>query len=109
MADTPITERQKFWRDHVLAAAAFNGTIVECAKANHLKTKDIYQWKTSLTRRGLLGVDGQEKTKPADFVVLAPGPIKPAKAEQSVKLRLTFRCGTRLEFFSNDDSSVSHR
>jgi len=23
MANTPITERQKFWRDHVLAAAAF--------------------------------------------------------------------------------------
>ena len=46
MADTPITERQKFWRDHVLAAAAYDGTIVEYAEANNLKTKDIYQWKT---------------------------------------------------------------
>ena len=54
MAAPPITERQKFWRDHVLAAAAFGGTIVEYAKSNNLKTKDIYQWKTSLAKRGLL-------------------------------------------------------
>ena len=50
VANTQITERQKFWRDHVLAAAASGGTIVEYAKSNNLKTKDIYQWKTSLTR-----------------------------------------------------------
>ena len=70
VADTPITERQKFWRDHVLAAAAFDGTIVEYAKANNLKTKDIYQWKTSLTKRGLL--DRGEKKRSDDFVVVAP-------------------------------------
>ena len=64
MADTSITERQKFWRDHVLAAAAFDGTIVEYAKANNLKTKDIYQWKTSLTKRGLL--DRGEKKRSDD-------------------------------------------
>ena len=34
VADTPVTKRQKFWRDHVLAAAAYDGTIVEYAKAN---------------------------------------------------------------------------
>ena len=70
MADTPITERQKFWREHVLAAAAFDGTIVEYAKANNPKTKDIYQWKTSLTKRGLL--DRGEKKRSDDFVVVAP-------------------------------------
>ena len=70
VADAPITERQKFWRDHVLAAAAFDGTIVEYAKANNLKTKDIYQWKTSLTKRGLL--DRGEKKRSDDFVVVAP-------------------------------------
>ena len=36
-----ITERQQYWREHVLAAASFDGTIVEYAKANNLKTKDI--------------------------------------------------------------------
>lgn len=44
VADTPITERQKFWRDHVLAAAAFDGTIVEYAEANNLKTANDKHW-----------------------------------------------------------------
>ena len=42
MANTPITERQKFWLDHVLAAA-FDGTIVEYAEVNNLRTIDIHQ------------------------------------------------------------------
>jgi len=41
-ADTPITERQKFWRDQILAVTAFDGIIVEYAEANKLKTKGIY-------------------------------------------------------------------
>ena len=81
MADAPITERQKFWRDHVLAAAAFDGTIVEYAKANNLKTKDIYQWKTSLTKRGLL--DRGEKKRSDDFVVVAPVATKQKKNQKS--------------------------
>ena len=106
MADTPITERQKFWRDHVLAAAAFDGTIVEYAKANNLKTKDIYQWKTSQTKRGLL--NRSEKKSSDDFVVVTPVATKPEKSEQLLTLRLTLSCGTRLEFFSADDNSVSN-
>ena len=107
MANTPITERQKFWRDHVLAAAAFDGTIVEYAKANNLKTKDIYQWKTSLAKRGLLDGENVEESMPTDFVVVAPSPEKQSKVEGSIKLRLTLSCGTQLEFFSADNSSLS--
>ena len=65
-----ITERQSYWRDHVLAAASFDGTIVEYAQANDLKTKDIYQWKTSLTKRGFLPANDQAVT--TDFVVVNP-------------------------------------
>ena len=106
MADAPITERQKVWRDHVLAAAAFDGTIFEYAKANNLKTKDIYQWKTSLTKRGLL--DRGEKKRSDDFVVVTPVATKQKKPEEFLSLRLTLSCGTRLEFFSADDHSVSN-
>ena len=38
----------------VLAAAAFDGTIVEYARIHDLKTKDIYQWKAALIKRGFL-------------------------------------------------------
>ena len=107
MANTPITERQKFWRDHVLAAAAFDGTIVEYAKSNNLKTKDIYQWKTSLARRGLLDDGTSEKTMATDFVLVPSGSVKSAKTQESIKLRLTLSCGTQLEVFSADNASLS--
>jgi len=106
VADTAITQRQKFWRDHVLAAAASDGTIVEYAKANGLKTKDIYQWKTSLTKRGLLERD--EKKRSDDFVVLAPAPTTWKTSNEFLTLRLTLSCGTRLELFSAEDDSVGN-
>ena len=34
-----ITERQQYWREHVLAAASFDGTIVEYAKAAYRPIK----------------------------------------------------------------------
>lgn len=59
-----ITKRQTFWRDHVLAAAAFDGTSVQYATLHNLKTKDIYRWKTALTKRGFLPIiEEQEEQK----------------------------------------------
>lgn len=109
VANTPITERQRFWRDHVLAAAAYSGTIVEYAKAQNLKTKDIYQWKTSLTKRGLM--DNDENEIKSDFVAVTQIPAEQEiqeKGKESVKLRLTLSCGTRIEFFSANDCSVGN-
>jgi len=61
----PDQRRPTILADHVLAAAAYDGSIVEYATANSLKTKDLYQWKTALTKRGFLPL---EKAEPAtDF------------------------------------------
>jgi len=46
MVQTQITERQQYWRDHVLAAASYEGSIVEYAAANNLTTKDLYPSST---------------------------------------------------------------
>ena len=79
MTQPNITERQQQWRDHVLAAASYDGTIVEYAKANNLKTKDIYQWKTLLTKRGFLPV--QSNPESVDFVpVHKPSDTAPISA-----------------------------
>ena len=93
-----ITERQSYWRDHVLAAASFDGTIVEYAQANDLKTKDIYQWKTSLTKRGFLPANDQAVT--TDFVVVNPTDTVPSQPSEPVHCRLTLPCGTVLEYFT---------
>lgn len=96
-----ITKRQTFWRDHVLAAAAFEGTIVKYAKLHSLKTKDIYQWKTALSKRGFLPI-AERKVKP-DFIAVntveQAGPVEP-DTSHPVQCRLTLPCGAVFEYFT---------
>ena len=54
MSDTPITERQRYWLDHLRAADAFDGSIADYARSEGLKPKELYLWKGILARRGLL-------------------------------------------------------
>jgi len=51
-----FTKRQTYWLDHTLAVAEFEGTIVDHAKLHNLKSKDVYQWKTALRKRGFLSI-----------------------------------------------------
>lgn len=105
MSQAQITERQQYWRDHVVAAAAHESSIVEYAAANNLKTKDLYQWKTALTKRGFLPL---EKDAPAsDFtkVKMTTTPAKkPISTVPSVQCRLTLPCGSVIEYFDPVDS-----
>ena len=96
-----ITKRQTYWRDHVLAAAAFDGTIVEYATLHNLKTKDIYQWKTALSKLGFLPMT--ERRAETDFVIV--NPVEQTDSVQhddahSVQCRLTLPCGSVLEYFT---------
>ena len=54
MVKSAITARQQYWLDHVNAAQASGGSLIQYAEANDLKVKDLYQWKTSLIKRGHL-------------------------------------------------------
>ena len=104
MTQAQITERQIYWREHVLAAAAFNGTIVEYAAANKLKTKDLYQWKTSLTKRGFLPIeDGEATPNFAEVNIISASTPEPSNACSSVQCRLTLPCGSVLEYFNPID------
>ena len=96
-----ITKRQTYWRDHVLAAAAFDGTIVEYATLHNLKTKDIYQWKTALTKRGFLPIV-ERKVEPDFVAVNTVEQVDSVEldASHSVQCRLTLPCGSVLEYFT---------
>ena len=104
MASSQITERQRYWRDHVLAAASHDGSIVAYAAANGLKARDLYQWKTALTRRGFLLA---EKEKPlsefAEVKVSAKPASTPPSRSASVHCRLTLPCGSIVEYFDPVD------
>jgi len=105
-----ITKRQSYWRDHVLGAAAFDGTIVQYATLHNLKTKDIYQWKTALTKRGFLPL--VERELEPDFVAIntvkQADPIE-SDASHPVQCRLTLPCGSVLEYFTPVEPSVLSR
>lgn len=54
MSDTTITERQRFWLEHLRAAEASADSLAAYARGAGLRPKELYQWKTVLGRRGLL-------------------------------------------------------
>lgn len=85
MTDKTITERQQYWLDHLKAADAGGISLVQYAEANELKVKDLYQWKTSLTKRGFWA------SSPSSFVAVK---AKPSTAVCSMVLPN----GIRLEF-----------
>ncbi len=47
-AERAITERQRYWLGHVRAADTSEESTVAYARAQGLKVKDLYQWKTKL-------------------------------------------------------------
>ena len=104
MSSESITKRQQFWRNHVIAAAAYKGSIVEYAKVNSLKTKDIYQWKTALTKRGLLPVDNEPASN--DFIAMQLVDPDQHVDQTEMTCRLTLACGAVLELFAPLDSAV---
>ncbi len=78
MSTTDITERQQHWLDHVKAADAFNGTLVEYAKVEGLKVKDLYQWKRMLKKCGFLAKPLTSAFVPVQKAVCASKPAQAA-------------------------------
>ncbi len=96
MSKTVITERQQYWLDHVQAADAFNGTLVEYAKVEGLKVKDLYQWKTILTRRRFLAC----KAKAPAFV-----PVREAVSTgKTIRAAHVLPNGARIELTGGIDA-----
>ncbi len=89
MSDTPITERQQHWLDHIQAAEAFDGSIADYARSEGLKPKELYSWKGILARRGLLG-DASPDNSTGLVRVIAPA--------RPLGMSLVLPNGVRLEW-----------
>jgi hypothetical protein len=55
MDSKPLTTRQQYWLDHLTAAAASDGTLVDYAKTHQLTPKHLYQWNARSIDLGPLG------------------------------------------------------
>lgn len=100
MPQAQINERQQYWREHVLAAAAHDGSIVEYAAANNLKTKDLYQWKTALSKRGILPIENNAPVSEFSEIKLPTTSEAMMPGASAVLCRLTLPCGSVLEYFN---------
>lgn len=49
-----LTNKQKFWRDHILAAKRAQQTYSEYAKQHDLSLNALYYWSMTLHRKGIL-------------------------------------------------------
>lgn len=87
MAESAVTKRQQYWLDHIKAADASDGTLVEYAKAQGMKVKVLYQWKTVLVRRGLLAA------KQA-----SPGFVAVQRPKRMANCRIVLPNGTQVLF-----------
>lgn len=85
MSQPPISERQQFWLEHVQAAVHSDHSQAEYARTHGLKVKDLYQWKTLLTRRGFTF----DEQPPSGFVSVRSSP--------AAALTLVLPNGVRLE------------
>ena len=90
MSDTPITERQQYWLDHIQAAEAFDCSIADNARAEGLKPKELYSWKGILLRRGLLNVPAADKNSGGFVRIVAPA--------RPLGMSAVLRNGVRLEW-----------
>ena len=90
MNDTPITERQQYWLDHIRAAEAFDGSIADYARSEGLKPKELYSWKGILARRDLLSAEAAAESKAGFVRVIAPA--------RPLGMSLVLPNGVRLEW-----------
>lgn len=94
MSENAISEWQQYWLDHIKAADASEGTLINYAQAQGLTVKDLYQWKTVLARRGVIAAKGD---RPKAFV-----PVRETVTASAAALVLPN--GSRLELSGSLDS-----
>ena len=88
MPTKPITERQRYWLDHLNTAVTSGSSLVAYAAAHQLKPKDLYAWKTRLI--DLEHLPASRKGKKRGFVSVVP-------ARNAATASLVMPNGFRLE------------
>ena len=52
--DTSLTDKQKFWLEHIDACSKSGQTMKAYAQSNDLSVSAIYAWKKTLRRKGVI-------------------------------------------------------
>ena len=90
-----LTDKQRYWRDHVEHCEALGETMVAYAGEQSLDLKQFYNWKMRLTQRGVI-------PKVADPVAFKRVSVRPMRT-CSLGCRIDFPNGTRIVVESDGD------
>ena len=86
----PLTETQRYWRDHLKRCAQSKQSMAEYAKAHDLKITKLYYWSKRLRALGRL--PAQPSSVTFTPVKMIPG------SEPMPDFRVRFANGTVMEF-----------
>ena len=86
MAEAELTERQRYWFDHLKVAEEREIALAGYAAEQGLKTKDLYNWKSQFIKRGLM----VSSVRATDFV--------PVEIAASARCYVHLPNGVRVEF-----------
>ncbi len=98
VAESGLTEKQRFWLEHWQRCQATSGTIKAYAIAHGLSLPAMYFWRRELIARGLLGGESRR----VRFRKLA---ILPEACP--IPLRILFPNGVVVEWAGNPDHTES--
>ena len=87
MSEAKLTARQHYWFEHLTKAEERGVTLVAYAREQELKVTDLYQWKATFIKRGVMRPSAARK----DFF---PVPVSAATTSCWVHLAN----GARVEF-----------
>lgn len=90
-----LTDKQRYWSDHVERCEALGETMVAYAGEQSLDLKQFYNWKMRLTQLGIL-------PKAANPVAFKRVSVRPTR-EFSAGCRIDFPNGTRIVVESDCD------
>ena len=94
MTESGLTDRQRYWFDHLKSAEVKGTTLVAYAAAQGLKTKELYNWKSRFIKRGLMS----SSMKARDFI--------PVRTEVRGQCCIHLPNGVRVEFNSLSDRAM---
>lgn len=54
-SELPLTDKQRFWLDHLKACEASGQSMRQYANSHELDVTAFYNWKATLRRKGVIG------------------------------------------------------
>ena len=75
----PLTEKQRYWLEHIETAEREGLTPRAYAERHGLRTSQLYYWRSTLRKRGVFGT----MDEPAEFV-----PVRVRNAQAEVRVHL---------------------